>query len=97
MLLAKPTRAYGVMVKLSTETATPAAVITAIRPEVAPILEMFKTGISILVPFPEVVTITLLRENLTDIDPVNPVPVIVNVPPAPRERVKVESAVIDGG
>ena len=85
------------MVRLSTETASPALVITAIRPEVAPILEISKTGISMVVPLPEVVTITLLRQNLTEIDPVKPVPVIVKVPPALFEMVSAESPVIDGG
>ena len=85
------------MVTLSTETASPAEVITAIRPEVAPLFAISKTGITILVPLPEVVTIILLRQNFTVIEPVNPVPVIVKLPPALLEIVSDESEVIVGG
>ena len=85
------------MVRLSTEIACPAAVITEIRPLVAPALAIDETGITILVPLPEVASIDLLRQNFTDIAPVNPVPVIVKLPPAESESVKVESSVIDGG
>ena len=81
----------------SSETACPAEVVTEMRPEVAPILPMEATGISIVVPFPEVAETTLFLQNLTSIEPVKPVPVIVNVPPAPIESVKVESPVIEGG
>ena len=77
--------------------ACPAEVITEIRPLVAPALAIDETGITMVVPLPEVASITLLRQNFTDIAPVNPVPVIVKLPPAPSESVKVESAVIDGG
>ena len=76
---------------------SPAEVITAMRPLVAPTLAIDETGISIVVPLLEVAEIDLLRQNLTVMDPVNPVPVIVKVPPAPNERVEVESPVIEGG
>lgn len=88
---------YGVIVRESTETACPAEVMTEMRPEVAPADAMDETGMSILVPFPDEAAITLLRQNFTSIDPVNPVPVMVKVPPAPREIVKVERPVMDGG
>ena len=71
--------------------------MTEIRPEVAPADAIDETGISTLVPFPDEAAITLLRQNFTSIDPVKPVPVMVKVPPAPREIVKVESPVMDGG
>ncbi len=67
------------------------------RPDVAPMLPIEATGISIVVPLPEVAEKILFLQNLTSIVPVNPVPVIVNVPPAPIERVKVDRPVIDGG
>lgn len=50
-----------------------------------------------VVPFPEVASIDLLRQNFTDIAPVNPVPVMVKFPPEESERVNVESCVIEGG
>ena len=88
---------YGVIVRVSSETACPAVVVTEMRPDVAPMLPIEATGISIVVPLPEVAERILFLQNLTSIVPVNPVPVIVNVPPAPIERVKVERPVIDGG
>jgi hypothetical protein len=84
------------MVRESIETACPASVMTEMRPEVAPLLAIDETGILIVVPLPEVADKTLLRQNFTEIDPVKPVPVIVKVPPAPKERVRVESPVMDG-
>jgi hypothetical protein len=71
--------------------------MTEIRPDVAPLLAIDETGILIVVPFPDVAAMTLFRQNFTEIDPENPVPVIVKVPPAPNERVRVESPVIEGG
>ena len=85
------------MVRLSKEIASPADVITAIRPLVAPALEIEETGMTIVVPLPEVAEITLFLQNFTEIEPVKPVPVMVKFPPAPSESVKVESPVIDGG
>ena len=85
------------MVRVSSEKSCPAAVITAIRPVVAPAFEIADTGITIVVPFPEVAEIVLLRQNFTVIDPLNPVPVIVKFPPALNESVRVESPVMDGG
>jgi hypothetical protein len=85
------------MVSESTEIASPAAVITAILPEVAPALEIDETGISIVVPFEDVTEMDLLRQNFTVIEPVNPVPVIVNVPPPPRDSNVVERDETDGG
>ena len=58
------------MVRESTETASPALVITAMRPLVAPALEIDETGISIVVPLLEVAEIILLRQNFTVIVPV---------------------------
>ncbi len=88
---------YGVIVRESTETAWPAAVMTEMRPDVAPELAIDETGISIVVPLPDDAEISLFRQNFTVIVPVKPVPVIVKVPPAPSESVKVESPVIEGG
>jgi hypothetical protein len=51
----------------------------------------------IVVPLPEVADIDLFLQNLTVIEPVKPVPVIVNVPPPLRDRVSVDSPVMDGG
>ncbi len=85
------------MVKESMETACPASVMTEMRPDVAPLLAIDETGIFIVVPLPEVAEMTLFRQNFTEIDPLKPVPVMVKVPPAPKERVRVESPVIDGG
>ena len=85
------------MVRLWSETASPASVITTTRPEEAPAEAIVETGITRVVPSPDVVETFLLRENLTVIDPVNPVPVIVKLPPEPKERVKVENPVIEGG
>ena len=85
------------MTKFSSETAVPAAVVTEIRPDVAPKLAIDETGISIVVPLEEVTEMDLLRQNLTVIEPVNPVPVMVKVPPAPSERVFVDSDEMDGG
>ena len=87
---------YGVIVREFTETPSPAAVITAIRPLVAPMLAIVETGISIVVPLPEVTETVLFLQNFTEIAPVKPVPVIVNVPPPAREIVVVESPVMEG-
>ncbi len=81
----------------SSETACPAEVVTEMRPVVAPILPMEATGISIVVPLPEVAETVLFLQNFTSIVPVNPVPEIVKVPPAPNEIVRVERAVMEGG
>ncbi len=85
------------MVRESTETAWPAEVMTETRPVVAPI-ELSSEALTLIeVPLPDVLSIVLLRQNFTVTVPVNPVPVIVRVPPPEREIVKVESDVIDGG
>ena len=85
------------MVRLSTETASPFVVITAIRPVVAPIEESSVAGMEIVVESPELLEIVLFLQNFTVIVPVNPVPVIISVPPPVREIVVVEIPVIDGG
>jgi hypothetical protein len=85
------------MTKFSSETAVPAAVVTEMRPDVAPELAIDETGISIVVPLEDVTEMDLLRQNLTVIEPANPVPVMVKVPPAPSESVVVDSDEIDGG
>jgi hypothetical protein len=51
----------------------------------------------IVVPLPEVADIDLFLQNLTVIEPVKPVPVIVNVPPPLRDSVSVDSPEMDGG
>ncbi len=71
--------------------------MTEIRPDVAPELAIDETGTSIVVPLPDDAEISLFLQNFTVIVPVKPVPVIVKVPPAPSESVKVESPVIEGG
>jgi hypothetical protein len=46
---------------------------------------------------PELLEILLFLQNFTVTDPVNPVPVMVRVPPPDREIVVVDNDVIDGG
>jgi hypothetical protein len=46
---------------------------------------------------PELLEILLFLQNFTVTDPVNPVPVMVMVPPPDREIVVVDNDVIDGG
>ena len=84
------------MVRLLTEMPSPAEVITAIRPLVAPALAIDETGMSMVVPLLEVTEIDLFRQNFTVIVPAKPVQVIVKVPPPASEIVVTESPVIEG-
>lgn len=88
---------YGVMVRVSTETASPLAVITAIRPVVPPAEEIDETGMVKVFTSTGVVTTILFLQNFTVTDPEKPVPVIVKVPPAAKEILSVDSPVMDGG
>ncbi len=71
--------------------------MTETRPDVAPI-ELSSAALTLIdVPLPDVLSIVLLRQNLTVTVPVKPVPVIVRVPPPVSENVRVDSDVIEGG
>ena len=85
------------MVRRSTDTPVPAAVITMIRPLCAPAAAISAKGTTMLVPLAGVIVTDLSRQNFTvsDEDP-NPVPPIVSEPPVLSEIVVAESDVIVG-
>ena len=91
-------RDYGLIVKVSADTAWPFTVITEIRPEVAPLAPISETLRVIVDAVVDAGVTVLLRQSFTT-NPLapKPLPLIVSVPPAPIEMVSVDSDVIEGG
>ena len=81
-------RFYGLMVRVSTETAWPLGVVTTILPVVPPAAAIAEKGITKVVPSVEVTETSLFLQNFTVIgEVVKPAPVMVSEPPAESEIV----------